>query len=146
VSLKTSSRVPDVATLSNQDDASRLASTNPSGVLQMLTQFVRDRRSSANGLTAHAGGGQGSALALTSYINRVTTVGTAADSVLLPPAIAGEEVVVINAAAANSMNVFPTTGDAINALSANAAFAVASNKTAKFFCAVTGIWNVILTA
>src|SRR5262249_51571665 len=56
----------------------------------------------ANALTAHAGGGQGSALALTASINRVTTVATAADSVKLPAALAGQSIVVINAAAANS--------------------------------------------
>jgi hypothetical protein len=37
-------------------------------------------------------------------------------------------------------------GDAINALSANAAFAMAANKAAEFVCAVDGTWNSILTA
>ncbi len=102
--------------------------------------------STTNALTAHAGGGQGSALALTAYINRVTTVGTAADSVKLPSAKAGASVVVINAAAANAMNVFPTSGDAINALAADAALSVAANKTVLFVCAVDGTWNSIVTA
>lgn len=102
--------------------------------------------STINGLTAHAGGGQGSALPLTAMINRVTTVGTAADSVILPASVAGMQITVINAAAANSMNVFPATGDAINALSANTAFAVAANKTATFTCPVAGTWHSILTA
>jgi hypothetical protein len=100
----------------------------------------------ANGLTAHAGGGQGSALALTASINRVTTVATAADSVSLPPSLPGLAITVINAAAANSLNVFPVSGDAINALSANTAFAMAANKTATFYCAVAGTWNSNLTA
>jgi hypothetical protein len=78
--------------------------------------------------------------------NRVTTVGTAADSVKLPAALAGDQVVVINAAAANAMAVFPGTGDAINALSANASLSVAANKTVLFYCAVAGTWNSILTA
>ena len=81
--------------------------------------------STANGLTAHAGGGQGSALALTASINRVTTVGSGNDSVVLPAAIAGMQITVINAAASNSMNCFPASGEAINALGANAAFAIA---------------------
>lgn len=102
--------------------------------------------SSANAITAHAGGGQGSATALIKGINRVTTVATAADSVLLPAATAGEWVVVINAAAANAMNVYPTSGDAINALSANTALSVVANKAIIFFCAVTGTWNSVLTA
>lgn len=105
-----------------------------------------DETSYANALTAFAGGGQANALLLTQKINRVTTVATAADSVRLPKALAGMSMVVINAAAANSMNVFPTSGDAVNALAADAAFAVAANKTVLLFCAVDGIWNAITTA
>ena len=99
-----------------------------------------------NGITAFATGGQAGGVPLTKAVNRVTTVGTAADSVKLPPAVPGVSLVVINAAAANSMNVFPATGDAVNALSANAALAVAANKTVLLFCAVPGIWNAIVTA
>ena len=100
-----------------------------------------------NGITALAGGGQaGTSHILTAAINRVTTVATAADSVKLPVAVPGVSLVVVNAAAANSMNVFPNTGDAINALPANAALAVAANKTVLLFCAVAGIWNAIVTA
>ena len=97
-------------------------------------------------LTAHAGGGQGSATALTSMFNRVTTVATAADSVILPASAAGMCITVTNAAAANSMNVFPATGDAINALGANAAFALAAGKTAEFVCYTAGQWHSILSA
>jgi hypothetical protein len=100
----------------------------------------------SNGLTAFAGGGQASATALPSYINRVTTVATAADSVKLPAAVAGLQITVINAAAANAMNVFPQTGEVINALAANAALSVAANKSVVFSCAVAGTWNSNLTA
>lgn len=106
----------------------------------------RPRYSVANALTALAGGGQTGATALTARVNRVTTVATAADSVLLPAAVAGEEIVVINAAAANAMAVFPASGDAINALSANSSLSVAANKTVLFVCAVAGTWNSVLTA
>jgi hypothetical protein len=102
--------------------------------------------STADTLTAHAGGGQGSALALTSVINRVTNVATAGDSVKLPASQSGMTITVINAAAANSMNVFPASGEAINALGANVAFAVAANKTAYFTCATAGQWHSVLTA
>ena len=100
-----------------------------------------------NGLTAHAGGGQASATALTAMINRVTTVASANDSVVLPATtIPGLVIYVANAAASNSMNVFPVSGDAINALGANAAFAIAANKTATFVCANAGQWHAILSA
>lgn len=97
-------------------------------------------------ITAHAGGGQGSAVLLTTDINRVTTVASAADSVALPTSTPGSEVTVINAAASNSMNVFPQSGDQINALSANAAFAVAAGKVATFYCTTAGFWHSQLTA
>jgi hypothetical protein len=101
------------------------------------------------GLTAFAGGGQGSAVALPSMVNRITTVASAADSVKLPATVANISIgpiTVINAAAANSMNVFPATGDAINAGAANAAFAVAAGKTATFYSAGAGQWHAVLSA
>lgn len=105
-----------------------------------------DLSSTANAITARAGGGQALATALTATYNRVTTVATAADSVLLPAAVAGTRVVVFNAAAANSMNVFPATGAAINALAANTAFAVAAGRGAEFVCCVDGTWNTVYGA
>lgn len=102
--------------------------------------------SSADALTAHAGGGQANALAITTQIARVTTVASAADSVKLPAATPGLEITVINAAALNSMNVFPATGDAINALGANAAFALAAGKVVTFYSTVAGQWHSQLSA
>jgi hypothetical protein len=102
--------------------------------------------SAVNGITAFAGGGQASAVLLTATINRVTTVATAADSVKMPVSAAGMQITVTNAAAANSMNLYPQTGDQINALGANAAFAVAAGKTANLTCAVAGQWHAVLSA
>lgn len=113
-------------------------------------------------LTAFAGGGQTSALQLDSAYNRVSTVASSGDSVKLPSCVAGANktgigtaalpsgntiglmVFVTNAAAANSMNVYPQTGDAINALGANAAYAMAANKTAGFICGSAGLWYSVL--
>lgn len=97
-------------------------------------------------ITATAGGGQTSAYQLTFGLNRVTTVGTAGDSVKLPNCSGGLLVVVINAAASNSLNVFGQTGDTINALSANTAYAIAANKMVIFACANNGNWYTNLTA
>lgn len=99
----------------------------------------------ADNLSAHAGGGQASATPMTAMMNRVTTVATIADSVSLPPSVNGMQVVTVNAAA-NSMNVFPATGEQINALGANSAFAVAGGKTAMFSCVTAGQWHSILSA
>lgn len=99
-----------------------------------------------NAITAYAGGGQANAVQLTKTISRVTTVGTAADSVKLPAAVAGMQVTVINSAAANAMNVFPATGEYINALAVNTALSVVANKAVIFTCAVNGRWQSLLTA
>lgn len=105
-----------------------------------------------DGITAFAGGGQASARQLVYGLNRVSTVATAADSVKLPSCVtvgtvsAGKIVIVINADAADSMNVFGQTGETINALSPNAAFAVAANKTVIFVCASDGKWYSLTTA
>lgn len=104
-----------------------------------------DLQSVATGITARAGGGQANATPLTATYSRVTTVATAGDSVRLPVAIAGSVFYAFNKGA-NSMNVFPSTGDRVNALSANAAYAVAAAAGVKFVCMVNGTWDTILTA
>lgn len=111
-----------------------------------LAGAIGDFTSSANAITARAGGGQANATQLTATINRVTVVATAGDSVKLPAAKAGSWLMVFNKDSTDSMNVFPSTGDAINALSANAAYALAATKGALFACAVDGTWDTILTA
>lgn len=96
------------------------------------------------GLTAHAGGGQQPASPVTTSFTEFTTVTTAADSATLPPALVpGTQVMIANAAAVNSMNVFPNTGDKINALSANAAYALAAGKNVTFTVAKAGQWYAI---
>lgn len=101
--------------------------------------------STVDGLTAHAGGGQGSATLCTAMINRFTTVATIADSGLLPPSARGMNLTVINAAT-NSMNLFPSGTEQINALGASTAFALAGGKTAELYCATAGQWHAILSA
>lgn len=98
--------------------------------------------STQTGVTAFATGGQANATPLTAAYTRVTTVATAGDSVRLPPAVLGMAMVVVNRGAA-SMNVFPATGQSINALSANAALAVAAGAAAQFVCIAPGVWDAI---
>ena len=113
-------------------------------------RFVRhdtleqDLATSADALTALAGGAQ-AGLALVNGINRVTVVATIGDSCQLPLAAAGGHVIVINGSA-TSMNVFPQTGDNINALAANAAFALAAGKSVEFCAAGPLHWSANLTA
>lgn len=108
--------------------------------------FVKSGGSVLSGITAFAGGGQGSATALTGTTNIIATCATLNDSVKLPAGVvAGDEVWVRNNGAA-SANVFPQTGGAINGGSANAAVALAASKTMAFRSLGSGNWLAILTA
>lgn len=96
--------------------------------------------SATNAITAFATGGQGSAVALTTGINRVTVCATAGDSVKLPTSVAGMTVVVTNSGAA-ACDVFPVTSDLIDNLAVNLALRINTGTTAVFTCAVAGTWN-----
>lgn len=101
--------------------------------------------SSLDGIVAHAGGGQSSATLLSAGINRITTVATTGDSAKLPPATPGVQVTVINADA-NSMNLFPASGEQINSLGINNAFALAAGKTVICTSAGKGQWHTLLSS
>lgn len=94
-----------------------------------------------NGVTAVAGGGQSTVANITTTVTRVTTVASAGDSLTLPKAAPGLRYKIINKAASNSMNVFPLLGDTINALSVNAAFALAATKSVELISVAPGIWD-----
>lgn len=97
------------------------------------------------GVTASASSDQAGGVALDYKNYDVSTVGTAGDSLTLPVGQEGMRLTVRNSAAANSMDVFPASGQAINALADDAAFAIAANKTVEFV--FTGAkWRTILTA
>lgn len=115
--------------------------------LDLLSKKLQlDLLSVGDNVTALAGGGQSGATLITNMTTRVTTVATAADSILLPAASPGLFLIVINAAAANAMAVFPQSGEKINALSANTALSIAANKVVIFVGSGSGQWHSILTA
>lgn len=97
----------------------------------------------SNTLTAFATGGQASATQLVAGVNRVTVVATAADSVKLPAAAAGLLVMVVNAAAVNAMNLFPTSGDVINNLAVDVALLVPAGRSV--WCAAVDATNWCVT-
>jgi len=94
----------------------------------------------ANALTAFAGGGQASATQISTSLARFTTVATSGDSAKLPVAAPGLVVTVINAGA-QPMNVFPSTGDAIDGLAANAALQLPVKSVFVFVSTVVGFWH-----
>lgn len=79
-----------------------------------------------NSITAGSTQTQAGATALTTDLNRVTTVTTTGDGVKLPSAAAGLEITIINSGA-NALQVWPASGDAIDG---GAADAVDSNTLA----------------
>lgn len=100
------------------------------------------------GLTAHAGGTKAAALALdaTKTVHVVSVIGTDADSVLMPPAVAGEVHIVANTDAAQSLQVFGAGTDTINGVATATGVAQAAGKAGIFICYATGAWLRILSA
>lgn len=95
--------------------------------------------SNVDALTAHAGGGQGSALALSKEVNRISTVATAGDSVKLPASVAGLSIIVINSGA-NSMQVYGAGTDTINDVATATGVAQQPNSIEVYACPVAGKW------
>lgn len=119
------------------------------GLQGVVAQSVNNSSvdSATDGITA--GGGtsatsQSGSTVLTTKFNRVTTVPAANASVSIGiAATPGASFIVRNDAATNSMNMYPVIGgtDKINALSANAAFAMAAaGGSVTFRCYTAGIW------
>ena len=90
------------------------------GTLTGLTISGALIKSVTNSITAGSTQTQAGAAALTTDINRVVTVGTNGDGVKLPTAVAGAKVEIINDDAAQTIQIWPATGDAIDGGSANA--------------------------
>lgn len=120
------------------------------GNLALFYESVTDN------ITAFAGGGQTSATALTTEINRITTVATAGDSVKLPATTAvpssgpgyavgaqiagpGATVFIINHGA-NSMMVFGAGTDTINDVATATGVSQMANSMVLYTCTSAGKW------
>lgn len=97
--------------------------------------------SSQDNIVATPGGGLPNAFRLTTQTSRIATVATIGDSVMLPQAVSGLELLVINHGA-NSMQVFGSqvTGDTINDQAAAVGVAQMSFSTVIYICAQDGKW------
>jgi len=78
------------------------------------------KRSTATGITAGSTQTQAGATALTTDINEITVSGTDGDGVKLPTAAKGLRITVINADAAQTIQIWPSTGDDIDGGAADA--------------------------
>ena len=76
--------------------------------------------SATNSITSGTTQTQAGATALTSHFNRVITHANVDDGVKLPTALAGKEVIILNDTATADLQVWPTTGDAIEAAAVDA--------------------------
>ncbi len=111
------------------------------------------------GITALAGGDAAAGTQLLQGLSRIDTVGTAADSVRLPPAISGGQCIVWNNTA-TSMQVFGqqanqgglAAGDQVCLSNPNAPAAVATGiaqagaSIAIYRCFTNGVWKQFLSA
>ena len=96
-------------------------------------------------IIALAGGGQAGATQLLTGVNRVVTVATGNDSVMLPKTVGtcgGQVCIVINGHATNSMQVFGSDTDTINAIATGTGIAHAATVVAMYVCVVPGQWVV----
>ena len=100
---------------------------------------------SADALTASATQTQGGGTVIAAMQNRFTTVATAGNAATLPTAVAGMNITVVNAAAANYMQVFPAVSGFINGQAVNTSFIVPPNTTVEFVSTVANYWHTIAT-
>jgi hypothetical protein len=90
-------------------------------------------------VTANPGGGQANAFQLTRQNNRITTVASPADSIKLPPALPGLELVVVNHGT-NSMQVFGQGTDVVDDVVAATGVPQMPNSTTLYYCMTQGFW------
>lgn len=111
---------------------------NVPGAMQQFNGFFAELYQDS--IIAFAGGGQTSATQLTGQTNRVATVATAADSVMLPQALPGLELMVINDAA-NAMQVFGYGTDVIDAATATVGVSQMGKSMVIYTCVTAGNWR-----
>jgi hypothetical protein len=114
------------------------ATGNVSGANVVVTSYhIR----SINGAVSAAGTNQGTATALTKEISVVSTVATGA-GVVLPTAVAGM-VLIINNTSANTLNVYPASGGAVNSGSTNAAYSHTSGASIQYYATSGTQWYTV---
>lgn len=94
---------------------------------------------------AAAGSTQGDATAIAATVGFAFCTGAdATKGVKLPDAVAGKAIIVKNSDAANAiLKVYPATGDAINALAANASLNMAAKTSALLVCLDATTWYTV---
>ena len=94
----------------------------------------------ATSVTAAAGGGKANATPITSANARITTVATAADSVLMPSPRSGDIAFLRNDDAADAAQIFAAGTATVNGAATGTGVSLANGKIAMFQCFVDGGW------
>lgn len=98
-------------------------------------------------ITAHAGGTRTPATPVTAACTLIAVSATSGDSVMLPPALGGQVLWLINAGAASSQIFANTAGsDTINGVAAATGIALAAGKAITLVSPIVGAWFGILSA
>ena len=93
------------------------------------------------GITALAGGALSSATPVLGLgANVVTVVATAGDSVVLPSAVAGSVVYMLNADGADAVKVYGNGSDTINGTAGATGVSYAAAKRVMFIAVTNGVW------
>ena len=95
--------------------------------------------SAQDNITATAGGGKAAAFPLTTQTARIATVATLGDSVKLPQAVAGLELIVVNHGL-NAMQVYGANTDGIDDQPSATGVAQMSNSMVIYTCVTDGNW------
>lgn len=95
--------------------------------------------SSVNALAAKAGGGRTGATLITSMVNRISTVATALDSCVLPPAFEGLCIAVLNDTA-NALQMFAQGSDTINTVAGATGVPHMNKSLVWYTCHIDGAW------
>lgn len=115
---------------------------NGSALNTLFTKIFQGGISRENSITAHAGGTKAAAYALSKSFNRVSVCATNNDSVLLPKAIAGSMVVLINSGAA-TLAFYGKGTDTIDDAATATAATIATTKAKVLACLTTGAWYTV---
>gem|GEM_PF-5115253 len=130
-----------IATTSPQNKLNVIGDANITGNVTTAGNVTIDGnllKSSQTGITASTTQTQSNG-ALTKDINIVSTVTNANDVVTLPPARAGMNIYIRNNGA-NTLQIFPADGDAINGAAVNASTTLAAAASVRYFTADTTNW------
>ena len=124
----------------------RIANFNTGVGLHDISILASGNGWSAASITAHAGGTQAAATPIRTACTLIAVCATAADSVVLPPAMGGQLLWLTNAGAA-STQIFAAPGaDTINGVANATGVALAAGKSVTLMCPLAGAWFSILSA